>query len=39
MILQSIPPVAAAVEPVHPKWCQLGTLPSDSLPLDEHVAD
>ena len=22
-----------------PLWCQLGTLPLDSLPLDEHAAD
>ena len=29
----------AAVEPVHPKWCQSGTLPLDSLPLDEHSAN
>ena len=35
----SIPLGAAVVEPVHPKWCQSGTLPLDSLLLDEHAAD
>ena len=35
----SIPPKATAVGPGHPKWCQSGTLPLDSPPLDEHVAD
>ena len=34
-----IPPEAVAVEPGHPKWCQSGTLPLDSPPLDEHAAD
>ena len=35
----SIPLEAAAVEPVHLKWCQSDTLPLDSPPLDEHVVD
>ena len=35
----SIPPEAAADEPIHPKWCQSGTLPLDSPPLGEHVTD
>ena len=35
----SIPPEADAVEPSHLKWCQSGTLPLDSPPLDEHAAD
>ena len=33
----SIPLEATAVKPGHPKWCQSGTLPLDSLPLDERV--
>ena len=38
----SIPPevtAVAAVELVHPKWCQSSTLPLDSPPLNEHAAD
>ena len=35
----SIPSKATVVEPGHLKWCQSGTLPMDSPPLDEHAAD
>ena len=30
-------PIIAAADTAPPPWCQLGTLPLDSLPLDEHV--
>ena len=35
----SIPFEDDAFEPVHLKWCQSGTPPLDSLPLDEHAVD
>ena len=30
-------PIMAAVDTAPPSWCHLGTLPLDSLPLDEPV--
>ena len=35
----SILPEAAVVEPIHPKCCQLGTLPLDFPPLNKLVVD
>ena len=29
--------IIAAVDTAPPPWCNLGTLPLDSLPFDEHV--
>ena len=39
LVSLSIPPEVAAIELVHPKWCQSSTLPLDFPPLDKHVAD
>ena len=30
-------PIIVVVNTAPPPWCHLGTLPLDSLPLDEHV--